>query len=226
MSQQMNTTAHENTSLIIGHPYALVREGIARILKDGGFNIIKQVDTETELYRAVIELHPQIILVDIRIFPEGLDSVSKIKEKLLGTVVLFTVPDGKCESPDVLKAGAKGYLSVNQSPEQFIEALKLLAAGDVIISGDISESLQERIDVNIEPDVIANLTDREKNVATLIARGATNREIADKLMLSQHTVKIHLHNMLTKLDLKNRQQIAAYAIKQGLTEDIKTENYP
>lgn len=221
----MNNTKYENVSLVIGHPYALIREGIVRILNDAEFKILKQVDTEEELYRAVGELHPKIILVDTRILQRGIDSVSKLKEKLTGIIVVFTTPERKGESPDALKAGATGYLSVTQSPEQFIQALKLLAKGDVVVSSEVSESLKDKIDVNIKSGPAVDLTERERNVATLIAKGATNREIADKLMVSQHTIKIHLHNILTKLDLKNRQQVAAYAIKQGLTDDITTENY-
>lgn len=225
MGQQTNKMHDENVSLVIGHPYALIREGIVRILSDAGFKILRQVATERELHQAVVELRPKIILVDTRILPYGIDSVSKLREKLEGIVVVLTIPEGKGESPDALKAGATGYLSVTQSSEQFIQALKLLARGDVVISSEVSESLQEKIDTSIKPGSAVDLTERERDVATLIAKGATNREIADRLMVSQHTVKIHLHNILTKLDLKNRQQIVAYAIKQGLTEDINTENY-
>ncbi|MBN1191534.1 MAG: response regulator transcription factor [Dehalococcoidales bacterium] len=225
MSQKKDTPTQENASIVLGHPYALLREGIARILSDAGFKILKQVDSELGLYQAVTELHPEIILIDTGILPHGIDSVSKLNEKLAGIVVVLTTPSGKGESPDALKAGATGFLSVTQSYEQFIQAITLLAKGDVVISSEVSEYLQEKIDVKIKSGPAFCLTERERDVATLIAKGATNREIASNLMVSHHTVKIHLHNILTKLDLKNRQQIAAYAIKQGLTEDINTESF-
>jgi two-component system nitrate/nitrite response regulator NarL len=211
------------TSVMIAHPYALVREGLCRITREAGFSICHQVGDIDTLLEATTQYNPDLIIVDYRLTKSKEELVEKLKSKVDANVVIIAVPEEIGEAPDALKAGAKGYLSYSQSSEEFIQSLSLLSKGSVIVSSAASEHVQS----SIHKDKIdtGGITEREKDVVILVAHGATNREIADRLMVSQHTIKIHLHNILNKLNLRNRQQIAAYAIKQGLVEDIRTEDF-
>jgi len=176
-------------------------------------------------YRVAAERSPDVIVVDFRLLKSDADVVNTLKSKTAASVARIAAPEEVEQAPEALKAGAKGYLSFAQTPEEFIHSLSLLARGNVVVSRAASQPVQSKIKSEDESEDASGITEQEKYVVVLVARGATNREIADKLMISQHTVKAHLHNILNKLDLRNRQHIAAYAIKQGLVDDIRTEDF-
>jgi len=217
------TGPFQSIGVLIGHPYTLVGEGLCRILIEAGFRLSGQVSGVEALYKAASEYNPDIVIVDFRLLRCDSDLVDVLKNKTSGVVVIVAAPEEIEEAPAALKAGAKGYLSYSLTSEEFIHSLSLLAKGSVIVSNVASEQVQGSI--HKEKAGAGNITDRERDVVILVAKGSTNREIAEKLMVSQHTVKIHLHSILNKLNLRNRQQIAAYAIQQSLVKDIQTEEY-
>jgi DNA-binding NarL/FixJ family response regulator len=223
MAKSTNNVLYKKTSILIAHPYPLVREGLCRIISEAGFLVCEQVGNINDLFKAASENNPDLIIVDFRIMKSNADLVDKLRSKIHGIVTIVSVPEVIAEAPEVIKAGAKGYLSYSQTSEEFIQSLSLLAKGSVIVSNVASEQVQSSI--HKEKFDIGPITERERDVVILVAKGATNREIADKLMVSQHTIKIHLHSILNKLNLRNRQQIAAYAIQQGLVKDIQTEDF-
>jgi len=214
---------NSSSTVLIAHPYSLIRDGLCHIISEAGFEVCNQVGDIEALFTAVSERNPDLILVDFRLFKNDISLVDKLKNMTSAAVTIVAVPEEIETAPDALKAGARGYLSYSQTPEDFMQSLSLLTKGSVIVSSIASRKIQSSIHEN---KLISDyITEREKEVVVLVALGATNREIADKLMVSQHTVKIHLHNILNKLDLRNRQQIAAYAIQQGYVEDIKSEDF-
>lgn len=223
MVQPANDNFTGRTSVLVAHPYALVREGLCHIIERAGFIVCNQVDCIEALLTSAAALNPDVVLIDFRILRSDEKLVDTLKNTIGSVVAIVTVPEQIEEAPGALKAGAKGYLSYSQTREEFLQSLSLLSKGSVIVSNVASEQVQSAI--HRDKINTGNVTGREKDVVKLVARGATNREIADKLMVSQHTIKIHLHSILNKLNLRNRQQIAAYAIKQGLVEDIQTEDF-
>jgi two-component system nitrate/nitrite response regulator NarL len=223
MANETGNNAPYKTKLIIAHPYPLVREGLYHILSEAGFQISGQVGDLEALFQAASENSPDMIIVDFRIIGGDAGLVDRIKKTTGAIVAIVAVPEQIEEAPEALKAGAKGYLSYSQTSEEFLQSLSLLAKGSVIVSNVASEHVQSAI--HKDKQDASGISEREKDVVILVAKGATNREIADKLMVSQHTIKIHLHSILSKLNLRNRQQIAAYAVKQGLVEDIQTEDF-
>jgi len=222
MAQKRNGKLSKRTSVLIAHPYALVREGLCHIISEAGFLISDQVSNIDAVFKAASQRNPDIIIVDFRLMRHDAGLVNKLKSKTSAIVCIVAVPEEIEGAPKALRAGAKGYLSYSQTSEGFMQSLSLLAKGSVIVSKAASEHVQSSI--YKEKVHTGRITEREKDVVIQVARGATNREIAHRLMVSQHTVKIHLHSILNKLSLRNRQQIAAYAIKEGLVEDIKTED--
>jgi len=211
--------------VVVAHHHRLICEGIAKILQEAGFRVVGQADTERRLVRLAVEHNPDILLVDWEVSEAVPNTVRELTEKLPSTaVVVLTHPHSTEAFLPVLQAGARGYLSVNLSSQEFVQALRMLAKGDIVVSQEMAGGIK----VELAADQVARTKDdvsgREREVLQLVCQGATNREIAERLIVSEHTVKVHLRNILSKLNLRNRQQIAAYAVQEGLVTDIKSED--
>lgn len=208
-------------SIVLAHPHVLIREGIARILNDGGFKVVGQADNITDIYTLVSECTADLILLDWEISEIQADSVKSLNNAFPDIrIVVLTRPHSSSDFVQALDAGAQGYLSVNLSPYDFIQALHMLIRGSFIVA----QEKPEEVDTSVLKRREASkemLSDREKDVLIRIGEGSTNREIAEELVISEHTVKVHLRTILNKLNLRNRQQAAAHAIKIGLIKDIK-----
>jgi len=209
--------------VLIAHPYTLVREGLCHIVRMGGHSICYQVDNMVDLVKNAADQNPDIVVVDFRLSKDRYALINELKKSISGVVAIVAVPEEIAEAPEALKAGAIGYLSYSQTSEEFLQSLSLLSKGTVIVSHDAGGHVQNSIRKKYGGK--DELTDREKEVVVLVAQGATNREIARKLIISEHTIKIHLHGILNKLNLRNRQQIAAYAIQYKLLNNIHGEDY-
>ena len=212
----------QRTSILVAHPHALVLNGLCHTIREAGFLISDQTTTIDATLQAAFHHNPNVAIIDFRLVKEYPALIQRLNTETGATVAIVAVPDESKDAPEALKSGAKGYLSYSQTGEEFAKALSLLASGSVIVSNAASGLVQDSIHNGKTDDGM--ISSRERDVATLVARGATNQEIADSLMVSQHTVKIHLRSILNKLNLKNRQQIATYATMQGLAGDARPED--
>lgn len=214
-------------SAVIAHQQALICEGIARILEEAGFRVAGRTNTERSLLRLGLQHKPDIMLVDWEIPRVTRQTISELTQKLPHTaVVILTRPQSAAAVLPMLQAGARGYLSLNLSSQEFVQALRMLARGDMVISQEMASEVK----VELEAEQILkdqdSISGREREVLQLVCQGDSNREIAAKLIVSEHTVKVHLRNILNKLNLRNRQQVAAYAVQEGLVTDVKSEDTP
>jgi DNA-binding NarL/FixJ family response regulator len=210
--------------VILAHPHTLIREGIVRILREGGFDVLGQTEDLPSLYQLASQHKPDIVILDWEISQDHADAVKGLSRAFPGiSIVVLTRPHASADFLEALAAGAGGYLSVNLSPEDFVQSLHMLAKGSLVVA---KEKVQgQEIDLHLEKAQATHeeLSERETEVLALVGQGETNREIAEDLIISEHTVKIHLRNILSKLELRNRQQAAVYATKIGLVKDIKPE---
>jgi DNA-binding NarL/FixJ family response regulator len=123
---------------------------------------------------------------------------------------------------EALRAGASGFLLKDAPPEDLVEAIMIVASGDALLSPSITRRLLDRVASRLPPaqenavPAVASLTDRELEVLKLIARGMSNAEIAEKLVVSETTVKTHVSRVLSKLDLRDRVQVVILAYETGL----------
>ncbi len=157
---------------------------------------------------------------------DGIEATRKIREELPAVkVVMLTVSDQDRDLFEAIKNGAHGYLLKNLEPEELFDYLAGISRGEAPISRIMATKLlsefaaqasRTKEPASSEPST--ELTPREREVLKLVASGATNREIATALTLTENTVKNHLRNILEKLHLENRVQAAAYALKTGLNE--------
>ena len=136
-------------------------------------------------------------------------------------VLVLTVSAEEEDVYEVLRAGACGYLLKDSSTAEIVAGIRAAAAGQSLLSPQVAAVLLERIresmpTVDLPDDVMPKLTAREHEVLSLIATGSDNAEIAERLVISQHTVKNHVSSILVKLEVENRIQAAVYAVRQRL----------
>ncbi len=222
MTLESSGPSEAGACVILAHPHTLIREGIARILREGNFNVPGMADDVATLHKLAARHKPDIILLDWEISETQADAVSTLRETFPGAaVVVLTRPHASAEFLEALAAGAHGYLSVNLLPEDFVQSLRMLARGSLVVAKEKIEG--EEIELNLQKPSAPyeELSEREKDVLALLGKGSTNREIAEELIISEHTVKVHLRTILNKLALRNRQQAAAYAVQTGLVKEVR-----
>jgi DNA-binding NarL/FixJ family response regulator len=174
---------------------------------------------------AVRECAPDVVLMDVRMpRMDGLEATRRILEgdRAPCRVVMLTTFDPDEYVYAALRAGASGFLLKDVSPEHLVAAVRLVSAGDALLAPSITRRLIERFARVGLPEMsrtaMAELTPREMEVLTLIARGMGNAEIAEKLFLSETTVKTHVARILSKLELANRVQAVVFAYENGLVQ--------
>jgi DNA-binding NarL/FixJ family response regulator len=215
MKQEDSGISNGFSSVLLVHPHALIRESIACMLRENGFRVIRQVEDQLGLYETLNELDPDIVILDFAIVGANVETINELSAKTSASIAIMLEPDTDASLPQLIEAGAKGCLSVKQSPEEFTHALHLLAKGDLIVSVDIADKVRGCFDC--ENQTTKNqLSNRECKILCLIAQGWTNKEIAEELIMSHHTVKAYVRTLLNKLGLRNRQQMVAYTIQEGL----------
>ena len=210
--------------VLLADDHALFRAGIASLLGLWGLEVVGQAATGEEAVELARRLHPDLVLMDITM-PGcgGLEATRVIKTELPETrVIVVTVSADDDDLFEAIKSGAEGYLLKATSEEELSRALTKIAAGQPAFSADLAERILEEYARVVRDgptkDDADDLSARERDVLVLVAGGATNREIAAKLFISQNTVEFHMRNILAKLHAANRTQAAAHAIRAGLVE--------
>lgn len=207
--------------ILLADDHILFRKGLAQLLNaQPDFQVIGEAGDGLEALDKARETMPDLILMDINMPRcDGREATRRIKSELpYVVIVILTVSDDDQDLFVALKHGAQGYLLKKMDPEDLFGQLRGLARGEAPLSRLIASKLLREFarDATPAPEGEAALTPREQQVLQLVARGLTNREIADKLVVAENTVKNHLRNILAKLHLGNRVQAAAYALREGL----------
>ncbi len=209
--------------------HTLFRKGLASLLQtQDDIEVIGEASNGKEALEKTRELMPDLILMDIYM-PEydGLMATKMIKSEMpYVKIVILTVSDSDQSLFEAIKCGAQGYLLKNLEPRELFNMIRNVFRGEAPISSPLAAKiLNEFVSKNLsnQKSPEETLTLREKEVLTLIAEGASNKEIAYKLNISENTVKNHLRNIMEKLHLQNRVQLAVFAIKKGIVKDQKEE---
>ncbi|TVY01984.1 response regulator [Cohnella terricola] len=195
------------------------REGIRMILSsDPNFEVVAEANSGREAIRLTEENMPDLILMDIHMKEmNGLEATKTIKARFpYVKIVMVTVSDDIAHLFEALKKGAQGYLLKNLNPSAWHEYLKAVIIDEAPLSRELAHRILlefNRKEAPISADT--PLTVREQEILRWVAKGDSNREIATRLDISEHTVKNHLKNILHKLHLDNRVQLTRYAYEQG-----------
>ena len=213
-----------STRILIVDDQSLVRAGFRLILESQtDFEVVGEGQDGTEAVTLARRHHPDVLLMDIRMPRlDGLEATRQILENGSSQcrIVMLTTFDLDEYVYEALRAGASGFLIKDVTPEQLIAAVRLVAAGDALLAPSITRRLIERYAVRDAPGAvtrdISELTPREADVLRLIARGLGNQEIAEKLFVSEATVKTHVAHILDKLHVDNRVQAVVVAYESRL----------
>jgi DNA-binding NarL/FixJ family response regulator len=204
------------------HP--MWREGVARDLGERGLEVVATAGDGTAAVRIAPAVRPDVVLMDLQMpHLDGAGATAAIREALPDTRVL--VLSASAEQGDVLaavRAGASGYLVKSAQVAELVDAVERTAAGQAVFGPELAGLVLgefRRREREAPADPGPAITPRETEVLRLVAKGLTARRIAERLGLSHRTVENHVQNVLRKLQLTNRVELARYAIEQGLDDD-------
>jgi DNA-binding NarL/FixJ family response regulator len=209
-------------SLVLADDHPLVLDGLESLFRtERDFRILERCSNGDEAIRAVHRHRPDVLILDVRLpGKDGLAVLQSLKDLKAPTrVVLLTAALDEAEVVDALRLGARGVVLKEMRPNYLIECIRKVHAGEQWIE---QRSLARVIDRLIrreagEREVAAVLTPREVEVVVLVARGLHNGAIADRLAISEGTVKVHLHKIYEKLQLDDRVALVLYARSKNLT---------
>ncbi len=213
----------ENISLLITDDHAIVRQGIRVFLElQPDFTVLGEADSGEAAVRMAAELVPDVVLMDL-VMPGmgGVEATRKVKQVSPHSqvIVLTSYHEDEFIFP-ALRAGAISYVLKDVSPEELAETVRKAAQGESVLHPRVaSRVVQELRGAKRDtPNLFQELSDRELEVLRLIADGRSNAEIAEKLIISEKTVKGHVSNILSKLHMLDRTQAAVLAWQQGLMQ--------
>ena len=208
--------------VLITDDHAIVREGLRALIKsETGMELVGEAVDGVDAVKKAQELQPDVILLDLMMpRKNGIEAITDIKE--INPEARILVLTSFAEDDKVfpaIKAGALGYLLKDSSPEELLQAIRDTHQGESSLHPAIARKLvRELSQPSPLPPAEEPLTEREVEVLKLVAHGLANQEIAEKLVISERTVRTHVGNILNKLHFANRTQAALYAVREGLLD--------
>jgi NarL family two-component system response regulator LiaR len=206
--------------VLIVDDHAIVRKGIRALLDQvEHIEVVGEASDGQEAVTQVASLRPDVILMDL-VMPK-MDGIAAIRhitaDQPEARILVLTSFTGDDQVFPAIKAGALGYLLKDSDPEDLLEAIESVHHGEPSLSPAIAQKvLVELRQPSDRPPTPDPLTDREVEVIRLVAKGLSNQEIAERLTVTEATVRAHVSNILSKLHLANRTQAALYALREGL----------
>jgi two-component system response regulator NreC len=208
--------------LLLVDDHAVVRSGLKMLLEnERDVEIVGEASSASEAMEAATRLKPNVILMDIGL-PDlsGIDATREIKKRVSDvSIVALTIHEDEEYFFKMLEAGASGYVPKRAAPEELITAIRAAAGGQVYLYPSLAKLLvRDYLDggrASAEQPA-SDLTDREQEVLTYLAEGASNEEIASSLVISPKTVARHRENIMRKLNLHSRSELVRYAIRKGI----------
>lgn len=210
--------------VLIADDHALFRDGLRSLLEARGINVVAEARNGREAIALAEREVPDIVLMDLAM-PEmgGLAATRMISAEMPAVrVVVLTASEDDADLFEAIKSGAQGFLPKDIEARRLFEMLDGVTRGEPALTPGLARKLldefaQPRATRQEQP--ATQLTDRERDVLELLVQGITsNRELADRLVVSENTVKYHLRNILSKLHLENRAQVVAYALRNQLVD--------
>jgi NarL family two-component system response regulator LiaR len=206
--------------ILIADDHTLVRAGLRALIdSEPGMKVVGEAADGAEAVDKARVLQPDVILLDL-VMPrkDGIAAITEIcgADPDARILVLTSYTDDEKVFP-AIKAGALGYLLKDSEPQELLQAIRSVHAGEPSLAPTIARKLMRELQQPPDLPLAENpLSEREAQVLRLVAQGLSNREIADRLVVSERTVRAHVSNILNKLHLANRTQAALYAIREGL----------
>jgi DNA-binding NarL/FixJ family response regulator len=216
------------TSIVLVDDQELLRMGFRMVLdSQPDLELVGEASDGREALELVARLQPDVVLMDVRMAGmDGVEATRQIVQRNGGSrVIILTTFDLDEYAYSALRAGASGFLLKDAQPADLLSAIRAVASGDAVVAPSTTRRLLATVahrlpDPGLNPSPVDlqydELTPREREVLIAVARGRSNAEIADELVLSEATVKTHVGRILAKLELRDRVQIVVYAYERGL----------
>lgn len=215
--------------MLIVDDHPLFRQGVRLFLREApGIQLAGEAGTGEEALLFLEKETVDVVLMDLQMpGMDGIKATSLILSRWPEVKVLILTSFGSWQKAcSSLKTGASGYVLKEAQPEELVAAILAVAAGGSYLSAPVATEMLNHLSSNGQTDLQQSpelLTEREKEVMVLIARGLGNREIAQQIFVSEKTVKTHVANILQKLGVKSRTQAALYAMRTGLVKEEDCE---
>ncbi|MDP2238725.1 MAG: response regulator transcription factor [Burkholderiales bacterium] len=205
----------------------LFRSGVKALLaRQSDFEVVGEAADGLEGLKRAKGLKPDVVLLDLNMPGiSGREAVKMLVEELPQTqVLMLTVSEDAEDLIDTLKSGARGYLLKNIDADYLVDSIRRAARGEAVMSPQMTHKLVQGLQANGREVELPRsgekdkISPRERDILALLARGASNKEMARELQLAESTIKIHVQNILRKLNLSSRVQAAVYAVEHGIVE--------
>jgi DNA-binding NarL/FixJ family response regulator len=205
---------------MLADDHRMLREGLRRSMTDQGFDVVGEARDGEEAVRLAEELQPEVILMDVTM-PEmdGVEACRIVRSEMPEIrVVMLTMHADQDVLASAIRAGASGYLVKDCSTEEIASAVRMAVSGETVLSPQLAASMLNevrKLDEKADDDSRV-ITRREEEVLQLIADGCSTPEVAERLFISQKTVKNHLASIYQKLDARDRTQAVLQAVRMGI----------
>ena len=214
----------DHIRLLVADDHAIVREGLHSILQSvGGIEVVGEARNGIEAVSKAADLLPDVVLMDIRMADmDGVEATRRLRATTPSArVIILTNYDEDELVFNSIRAGASGYLLKEVGVEELVTAIRTVAQGYSLIYPSVARRVLDefgglRKDAEEQAEAFEDLTQREREVLNLVAQGKANKEIAAQLCISEKTVKTHVSNILSKLQMTDRTQAALYALRHNL----------
>ncbi|MBC8275278.1 MAG: response regulator transcription factor [Chloroflexi bacterium] len=215
----------EKIRVLLADEKEVFREGLARLLEEQEhIEVVSRCSNGKQAIEKVKETEPDVVLIGSNISDcSGNEATREIKGSFPEVqVAILTDSENEQELFSAIESGATGYLLKDMKVDDLVRSVALIGKGEVIVSPPLGEKLVGKFASmrQKEPERQTGLTQQELEIVKLLVKGATNKEIAETLFITENTAKVHLKNILGKLGLRNRQQVVAYAVQRGLVTEI------
>ncbi len=202
--------------ILIADDHPIVRDGLRAVLStQTDFTIVGEAGSGREVLDQVRRLQPDLLLMDLEMpNGDGVETLGWLAERKAAVrAIVFTAFDTDDRIVEAVRAGARGYLLKGAPRDELFNAIRVVHAGGSLLQPVVASKLIDRLN---QPTPVDLLTEREREVLTLVAEGLSNRAIAEKLIITERTVKFHVSAIMGKLEASNRTEAVAVAREQGL----------
>ena len=211
----------EHIRVLIVDDHEVVRTGLrVTVSPEDDIEVVAEAEDAQTAVEQAIAYRPDVVLMDVRLGKvDGIEACRRIREELPDVAVLMLTSFGDQDTVmSSLLAGAAGYLMKNVRREELLKAIRAAANGEALLDPSVTRGVLDRLRALEDRDdpLVASLSTREREVLSLVAKGCTNREIAEQLFIAETTARNHVSRIFARLDLSHRSEAAAFAVRHGL----------
>ena len=208
----------DRITIVVVDDHPLFRQGVVSALQqEPDFQVVGETDSGEQALQLARTLMPQVMLLDVSMTGwNGITTAEKVSIACPATaIVMLTVSDDKDRLLAAFKAGARAYVLKGVSAQELARVVRAAAAGEVYVSQSLAGEMLVSLTQGKAPDPLQEMTSREREILALIGNGFTNRQIGEKIFLSEQTIKHYVTNILQKLQVRSRVEAALLANKHG-----------